>query len=173
MDSGDINALVVAYCASGLYYTANLGLSTFRNLKRYSSVIDKNMIAGTELTRQPVICDCGRGGAAFHAAVGGEHKLAALLKLRLASLKITKPDFRPLCIEHNGSRNLKPVSDASEQIKHFLMRFMISVRKVETSDIHSCLEHILNRLSGVRCGTESADNFCFSHNYPSDNLISL
>ena len=95
--------------------------------------------------------------------IGSEDKGAAFLKKQgMVVFQQTGPYLRPFRIQHGGDGTVCFKSRFPEHDKFFLVALPGAVGKIKTGDVH--LEsHFFHDFIIVLAGTDSADNFSFSH----------
>ena len=129
----------------------------------YYAIVDEDPVAGADVMGQTFEGYAALLGVAEDIP-GGEGIGISVLDLdRFIVLELSQSHLRSLGVQHGGDGQTQLVPQAADHVEAALLRFVISVGKVEAGNVHAALHQIPQHVDRIRCGSYRADNFGFSH----------
>ena len=118
-----VYTLVIAYSAAMLHTAFHLIVGGFQHPECNFAIIYKHSVSFIQLPGQVLICNSRNTAVSFYILCCESKKLS-VRKLGSSTLKISRPYFRALGIQHYSSRNAQSIPYFSESVNGSAMSLM-------------------------------------------------
>ena len=143
--SGEAHALAVGYLAALIHAADDISALYRGNGEYQQSVVDKHLIAHTELIGKILIADRNARLVSLDI-IGSEHKAIALTEDGFLIFKGAYTVLGSLGIEHYRERNAELASHRLDKVNLLLMLLVSAMGKIQSCDVHPRFYHIYQSL---------------------------
>ena len=162
----EVDALVVRHGAGNLDHGLDVGVGHLDDANADLAVVNEKRIAWAAVAGQPLE---GRAHTFLRAenVVRGDREDVANREFVGAVLELAEADLRALEVHENCDVLTEILGSLADIGVHSFVIRVSAVAEVHAGDVHARLDKRADLLIRIRCRSQCAHNFCFTHVYPS------
>ena len=160
-----IHTLLLSELAAVYYGTDNFRCIYFFYAQADQTIIDQNCVSLFDIFRKACVAD--RTVIFISGLLNGcqGEGLSGYQIYFFAIFQNAGTDFRSFGIQKDCHRSFQLFSKLFQHIHTHFLLFVVSMRKIKTSNIHSGFNQFFHQVTGVGIWSHGADNFRSSHTF--------